>query len=66
MMNDGFVIHRLVATLLTAMWHLGCVSVRVRGTDNLLCMVTTLGVVTVRRHGVVGVRGGEIVDDGGG
>ena len=65
-MNDGFIVRRLVATSLSATWQLGCVSVRVRGTDNLLCMVTTLGVVTVRRHGVVGVRGGEFVDDGGG
>ena len=29
-----------------------------KGADNSLCMVTALGVVTVRRHGVVGVGGG--------
>ena len=37
-----------------------------KGADNSLCTVTTLGVVTVRRHGVVGVGGGRFVDDGGG
>ena len=66
MTNDRFDIRRLVAMSLTATWHLGCVSVRVRGANNLLCMVTTLGIVTVRQHGVVGVQGGEFVDDGGG
>ena len=48
----------LFSCMLTAMWHLGCMSVKVKGRDNLLCMVTTLGVVIIRQHGVVGVSGG--------
>ena len=36
-----------------------------KGSRQLTVQVTTLGVVTVRRHGVVGV-GGRFVDDGGG
>ena len=58
-MNDGFksVVHHLVATSLTATWHLGCVSVKKMEGDDLLCMVTMLSVVTVRWRCVVGVIG---------
>ena len=60
MMNDRFesIVHHLVATLLSAMWHLGCVSVMRNEGDDLLCTVTTLGVVTVEWRRVVGVVGG--------
>ena len=58
-MNDGFesVAHHLVAMSLIATWHLGCVSVKRKGGDDLLCTVTTLGVVTVGWSRVVGVVG---------
>ena len=46
--------------------HLACMSVKIRGADNLLCTVTTLGIVTIRWHDVVGVSGGSFMDDGGG
>ena len=56
-MNNGFesVVHHLVATSLSATWHLGCVSVKRTEGDDLLCTVTTLGVVTVGWRRVVGV-----------
>ena len=59
MTNDGFesVICHLVTRLLSATWHLGCVSVKRTEGDNLLCMVRTLGVVTIGWHHVVGVVG---------
>ena len=59
MMNDGFesVVCHLVATLLTVMWHLGCVSVKKMEGDDLLCMVTTLSVITVGWCCVVSVVG---------
>ena len=58
-MNDGFksVIRHLVATSLSATWHLGCVSVNQKEGDDLLCMVMTLSVVTVGWRCVVGVVG---------
>ena len=63
MTNDGFesIVRHLVATSLSATWHLGCVSVRQKEREDLLCMVTTLGVVTVRwRPNKVGC-GGKVV-----
>ena len=59
MTNNRFksIIRHLVATSLSATWHLGCVSVERKESDDLLCMVTTLGVVTVRWRCVVGVVG---------
>ena len=55
-MNDRFksVIHHLVTMSLSATWHLGCVSVKRKDGDDLLCMVTMLGVVTVGWSRVVG------------
>ena len=51
MTNDRFesIVRHSVAMSLTATWHLGwlCVSKGRTGGDNLLCMVTTLGVITV-------------------
>ena len=49
MMNDGFesIVHHLVTMSLSATWHLGCVSVKRKEGEDLLCMVMTLGVVTV-------------------
>ena len=46
-MNNGFesVVRHLVAMSLSAMWHLGCVSVKRKDGGDLLCTVTTLGVV---------------------
>ena len=59
MTNDRFksVVRHLVATLLITTWHLGCVSVKRKGGDDLLCTVTMLGVVTVGWSRVVGVVG---------
>ena len=59
MTNDGFesVVRHLVATSLSATWHLGCVSVKKMEGDDLLCTVTTLSVVTVGWRCVVGVVG---------
>ena len=56
MTNDGFesVVRHLVAMSLSATWHLGCVSVKKGEGDDLLCMVTTLSVVTVGWCCVVG------------
>ena len=57
MMNNGFesVIRHLFTTSLSATWHLGCVSVKRKDGDDLLCMVTMLGVITVGWSHVVGV-----------
>ena len=55
--NDDFVVRRLFATSLTATWHLEGALARGMDGDDLLWRVTTLRVVTVRRHRVVGVVG---------
>ena len=60
--NDDFVVRRLLATSLTATWHLEGALARGTDGDDLLWRVTTLrvvtrNVVTVRRHRVVGVVG---------
>ena len=49
MTNDRFesVVHHVVATSLSATWHLGCVSVKRKEGEDLLCMVTMLGIITV-------------------
>ena len=63
MTNNGFesVVRHLVATSLSATWHLGCVSVKRKEREDLPCMVTTLGIVTVRwRPNEVGC-GGKVV-----
>ena len=57
MMNDDFIICRLFATSLTAMWHLEGALARGTDGDDLLWRVTMCNVVTVRRHRVVGVIG---------
>ena len=59
MTNNRFesVVHHLVTTSLSAMWHLGYVSVKTKEGDNLLCTVTTLSVITVGWCCVVGVVG---------
>ena len=59
MTNDKFefIVHHLVATSLSAMWHLGCVSVKKGEGNDLLCMVTMLSVVTVGWCCVVSVVG---------
>ena len=62
-MNDRFesVVRHLVTTSLSATWHLGCVSVKRKEGEDLLCMVTMLGVVTVGwRPNEVGC-GGKVV-----
>ena len=59
MTNDGFksVVCHLVAMSLTVTWHLGCVSVKKKEGDDLLYMVMTLSVITIRWCCVVGVIG---------
>ena len=59
MMNDEFgsVVRHLAATSLTATWHLGCLSVKGGQVDDLLCMVTMLGVITIKWRRVVSVVG---------
>ena len=59
MMNDGFesIVRHLVAMSLSVTWHLGYVSVKEKEADDLLCMVTTLSVVTVGWRFVVSVVG---------
>ena len=52
---NGFVVCHLVATMLSAMWHLECVSAKGRDGDNLLCMMIMLGIITIRQHCVVGI-----------
>ena len=48
MMNDGFIVCHLAATLLSAMWHLECMSKKGWDGGNLLCMVMMLGVITIK------------------
>ena len=59
MTNDRFesVVHHLVAMSLSVTWHLGCVSVKKKEGDDLLCMVMTLSVITIRWRCVVSVIG---------
>ena len=59
MMNNGFesVIRHLVTMSLSAMWHLGCVSVKRKDGGDLLCTVMMVGIVTIGWSRVVGVIG---------
>ena len=59
MTNNGFesVVCHLVTTSLSVTWHLGCVSVKRKDGDDLLCTVTMLGVITVGWSHVVSVIG---------